>query len=62
MPQSPTASKREVARAFAAASYQARSVDSLLPILQNVAQDSEVSKAILSRNFLGRRRWFFLGT
>ncbi len=62
MPKSPAASKREVVSAFKAAQLQARTLDSLLPILEQVAKDSEVSKAILSRPTVwGRLRWLVLG-
>ena len=61
MPKSPAASKREVALALAAAKHQARSVNGLLPVLEAVARDSDVSKSILTRKLLGRLTWLVLG-
>lgn len=68
MPKSPAASKREIRtalsvaeRAAVVAGAQKTAFERVMPVMEQVASDAEVSKGILSRPFLGRCRWFFLG-
>lgn len=55
------ASKREISLAFSAVQAQARAFDAVEPILQSLAHDNGVTKALLCRPFWGRLKWLLLG-
>jgi hypothetical protein len=61
MPTSPRASKREVSVALAVSQRQAEANDEILRLLERVARDADISKAILCRPFWGRLTWLVCG-